>query len=118
MKYGAKKTPCDHGHVHDSKLEAGRCNQLHTLQDAGELNHLEQQPTFDVVINGKKVCSYVADFAWFTGECRVVEDVKGMPTPIFNLKKKLVEAAHPGTVITVWPPRTRKKRKSAKRKAA
>jgi hypothetical protein len=28
------------------------------------------------------------------------------------------EAAHPGTVITVWPPKVRKKRKSAKRKAA
>jgi hypothetical protein len=24
---------------------------------------------------------------------------------MFNLKRKLVEAAHPGTVITIYPPR-------------
>ena len=60
----------------------------------------------------------MADFAWFTSDCRIIEDVKGVTTPIFNLKRKLVEAAHPGTVITIWPPRIRKKRKAAKRKAA
>jgi hypothetical protein len=43
-----------------------------------------------------------------------VEDVKGMATPVFNLKKKLVEAAYPGTVITLYPPKVRKKRKAKK----
>jgi hypothetical protein len=114
MKYGAKKTDCAAGHTHDSGLEAKRCDQLHALQDQGALTRLEQQPEFRVEINGKLVCRYVADFAWFTNDCRVIEDVKGMRTPIFNLKRKLVEAAHPGTVITIWPPVVRKKRKPRK----
>ena len=29
----------------------------------------------------------------------IVEDVKGFKTPVYKLKKKLVEACYPGTVI-------------------
>lgn len=114
-KYSAKRTVCGAGHTHDSKMEAGRCDDLRALEAAGQIEALEQQPVYRVEINGKLMCRYVADFAWQVGGCRVVEDVKGMATPMFNLKRKLVEAAHPGVVITVWPP---KKRKTAKRKAA
>lgn len=110
-KYAAKKTDCAHGHRHDSKIEASRCNDLHILQGAGKISHLEQQPEFRVVIGDKHVCTYRADFAYFVSTCRIVEDVKGMLTPVYRLKKKLVEAAHPGTVITEFPPRVRKARK-------
>jgi hypothetical protein len=116
-KYSAIKTVCAAGHKHDSKMEAARCDQLTALEEAGEIDRLMQQPEFRVEINGRLVCRYVADFAWFTKDCRIIEDVKGMATPMFNLKRKLVEAAHPGTVITVWPPRKRKVRKSKKRVA-
>jgi hypothetical protein len=118
MKYGAIRTVCGAGHKHDSKMEAKRCDQLTALEAAGEITRLEQQPEFRVEINGKLICRYVADFAWFTRECRIIEDVKGMATPMFNLKRKLVEASHPGTVITAWPPKVRKKRKTATRKQA
>lgn len=114
-KYSAIRTVCASGHQHDSKMEAKRCDQLTALEEAGEIERLEQQPEFRVEINGILICRYIADFAWFTRDCRVIEDVKGVSTPVFNLKRKLVEAAHPGTVITVWPPKIRKKRK---RKAA
>lgn len=114
MKYRAKRTECANGHTHDSKLEAGRCDQLHEMEENGEIMRLELQPKFPVWINGEKVCTYIADFAWFVSDCRVIEDVKGMATPIFNLKKKLVEASHPGTVITLYPPRQRKARKAKK----
>lgn len=113
-KYSAIKTTCTAGHLHSSKLEAGRCDDLHALEARGELTRLEQQPSFKIEINGRPICTYVADFAWFAAGCRVVEDVKGVKTPIFNLKKKLVEACYPGVVITPWPI---KKRKTAKRKA-
>lgn len=116
-KYSAVKTVCAAGHKHDSKMEASRCDDLCALEHAGKIARLEQQPEFRVEINGKLVCRYVADFAWVTGDCRVIEDVKGVATPMFNLKRKLVEATHPGTVITVWPPKKRKARKS-KAKAA
>jgi hypothetical protein len=113
-KYSAKRTVCGHGHTHDSKMEAARCDALHALQATGNIAGLEQQPEFPVSINGKKVCTYKADFAYFTASTRIVEDVKGMLTPVYRLKKKLVEAAHPGTVITEYPPRIRKARKPRK----
>jgi hypothetical protein len=55
-----------------------------------------------------KVCTYVADFAYDQKTLsasendhyvRVVEDVKGMKTPVYRLKKKLVEAQY-GIEIT------------------
>ena len=110
-KYSAKRTVCGHDHMHDSKMEAARCDALHALQLTGNITALEQQPEFRVVVGGKHVCTYKADFAYFTANTRIVEDVKGMLTPVYRLKKKLVEAAHPGTVITEYPPRVRKARK-------
>ena len=112
-KYSAKKTHCGAGHMHDSKMEAKRCDDLTALEAAGKIDRLVQQPEFRVEINGKLMCRYVADFSWFTSDCQVVEDVKGVRTPMFNLKRKLVEASHPGTVITVYPPVVRKKRRKA-----
>jgi hypothetical protein len=114
-KYGAKKTACALGHIHDSRLEAGRCDTLHAMQDNGDLTRLELQPEFPVRVNGIHVFTYVADFTWFTGDCAIVEDCKGLKTPVYRLKKKMVEAFYPGTVITEWPPR---KRKARKRKVA
>jgi hypothetical protein len=113
-KYSAIRTVCAAGHRHDSKMEAARCDDLTALEAAGHITRLEQQPEFRVEINGKLMCRYVADFAWFTSDCRVVEDVKGVVTPMFRLKQKLVEASHPGVVITVFPPIKRKKRKARK----
>ncbi len=112
-KYSAKRTACAHGHSHDSKLEAGRCDALHVLQSEGKIDRLEQQPAFPVVVDGKPICTYKADFAYFVATCRIVEDVKGMLTPVYRLKKKLVEAIH-GVVITEYPPRKRKVRKAKK----
>ena len=113
-KYRAVKTPCAGGHTHDSKAEAARCDDLRALEDMGHIAELEHQPEFRVEIGGKLICKYRADFAWWRGEVRVVEDVKGVCTPVFNLKKKLVEATHPGVVITLFPPKKRKARKAKK----
>lgn len=120
MKYGAKKTRCAADHLHDSGIEARKCDDLHRQEEAGEITHLVQQPEFRVEINGKVICTYRADFGYRMADSGlpIVLDVKGVSTPVFNLKKKLVEASHPGIVITVWPPRKRKVRKIAKRKAA
>lgn len=47
------KTSCGHGHKHDSKREARRCDQLHLLQRSGEIAGLKSQPFFPFMINGK-----------------------------------------------------------------
>lgn len=112
-KFSAVKTVCGAGHKHDSKMEAARCDALTTMEAAGEIYELEQQPEFRVMIDGKLMCRYIADFSWRTGGVQITEDVKGVVTPMFNLKKKLVEATHPGVVIAIYPPRKRKVRKKA-----
>ncbi|MES2173865.1 MAG: DUF1064 domain-containing protein [Pseudomonadota bacterium] len=111
QKYRAIKTDCDHGHNHDSKKEAARCNELHRLETDGEITGLRQQPSFAINIGDSYICTYVADFGYDIGGCRIVEDVKGVLTPVFALKRKLVEATHPGVVVTLYPPRKRKTRK-------
>lgn len=116
-KFRAIKTDCLHGHTHDSKKEAARCNDLHDLELAGAITNLSQQPEFPVTLNGQVICKYIADFQYQVQDCRIVEDVKGMRTPVFQLKRKLVEATHPGVVVTIYPPVRRKKRK-AKKEAA
>jgi hypothetical protein len=98
-KYRAVRTVCSAGHSHPSKAEAKRCGELRLLEQLGEIARLEQQPRFPCKINGTLICTYVADFAYFDNERRVIEDVKGQPTPVYKLKKKLVEALFPGTVI-------------------
>jgi len=107
-KYKAIKTEVD-GIVFDSKKEAARYSVLKMMQKAGQISRLELQPVFKIEINGKKICTYKADFQYIDKNIRgmdgqygamVVEDVKGMKTPVYRLKKKLVEASYPGTVIT------------------
>ena len=97
-KYRAVKTEVD-GIVFDSKREAARYMQLMLLERAGKISHLELQPVYDCIVNGKKICSYKADFRYFTKTGNIVEDVKGVKTPIYRLKKKLVEALYAGVTI-------------------
>ena len=100
-KYRAVKTEVD-GIVFDSKREAARYMELMLMQKAGEISHLELQPEFECRIDGKKICTYRGDFRYFTKKNSVVEDVKSPYTaknPVYRLKKKLVEALHPGVII-------------------
>ena len=97
-KYGNIKTEVD-GIKFDSKAEARRYSELKLLEKAGEISNLELQPRYDIKIGGKYIAHYKADFRYFTAEEAVVEDVKGVKTPIYRLKKKLVEALYPGVKI-------------------
>lgn len=95
-KYNASKTVAD-GIKFDSRAEARRYRELKLLQRAGEIKDLELQPSFLLVegfkCRGKSYrdIRYIADFAYTevrTG-LQVVEDVKGVETEVFRLKKKL-----------------------------
>jgi len=102
-KYNSRKTEVD-GFVFDSKREANRYSELKLLQRVGEIGSLELQPRFEVVINGQHICNYFADFRYvdFRPNGReVIEDVKGVKTPIYRLKKKLVEAVFEITIVEV-----------------
>lgn len=82
----------------DSKKEERRWNELCLLQKAGKISDLEKQKRFDIVVNGHKICFYKADFVYQENGKQVTEDAKGMKTPVYNLKKKLLFATH-GIVI-------------------
>ena len=77
-----------------SKKEFSRYLELKLLERGGHLRNLELQPRFDITINGKYCGFYKADFAYFANKKRVIEDVKGMKTPVYNLKKKIIEAMY------------------------
>lgn len=95
-KYNASKTVVD-GIRFDSRAEARRYRELKLLQRAGEIKDLELQPSF-LLVDGFKCrgksyrdVRYIADFAYIEIKTRlhVVEDVKGVETEVFRLKKKL-----------------------------
>ena len=92
-KYRNVKKTLD-GKTFDSMKEYRRWIQLSAMQEAGEIEDLEHQKKYDIVIDFKKICSYYADFYyWKCGH--VVEDVKSEITrknPVYRLKKKLMKA--------------------------
>ena len=95
-KYNNHKTIVD-GIKFDSIREAERYQELKLLETAGEISHLELQPI--VVLQDKfiyqgrmfRAITYRADFACFdrTVNRGVIEDVKGMETDVFKIKKKI-----------------------------
>jgi hypothetical protein len=84
-----------------SKKEARRYGELRLMERAGMIDNLALQPRFPLLVNGELVCTYVADFAYNTKTARVVEDAKGVQTPEFKLKRKLMKAALGIDVVTV-----------------
>lgn len=95
-KYRNVKTVVD-GIEFASKLEAKRYAELRLLERAFQIMCLELQPKFTISLNDIPICTYVADFKYFAdGDLNnvIVEDVKGMKTPVYRLKKKLVEAQY------------------------
>lgn len=82
-----------------SKAEAKRYGELKLLEKAGEIRHLELQPAFPLTAHDRKLATYVADFRYQQNGAVIVEDVKGMLTPMYRLKKKWVQLQY-GIEIT------------------
>lgn len=100
-KYGNEPVTVD-GHRFQSKREARRYGELKLLERAGVITNLELQPCFTITVNGQRVCTYYADFAYVdrSGH-RVVEDAKGFKTAVYRLKRKLMLAVHQIAVVEV-----------------
>ena len=111
-KYGNRKVAVD-GIAFDSIREARRYKQLKLLLLSGEIVGLSMQVPFELVPaqyeetgevyskgprkgqpkQGKcieKSVVYVADFVYFENGKRVVEDTKGVRTPEYIIKRKLM----------------------------
>lgn len=101
-KYGvaskAERTSRE-GIVFDSKGELARWEELRLLERAGEIFELCRQVKYQLVVNGVNLGSYKADFVYveertLAGGRQVVEDFKGVRTPVYRLKAKLMLALY------------------------
>jgi Protein of unknown function (DUF1064) len=85
-----------HGIQFDSKKEAERYQELLWMEQFGLIHKIELQPKYELVVNDQKIGAYYGDFRYElteTGES-ITEDVKGMKTPVYQIKKKLVKALY------------------------
>lgn len=77
-----------------SKKEARVAGELALLHRAGKILDLKEQVPFELVPgrNGVRGIKYVADFTWVDAESGLphIGDAKGMKTPVYALKKKLL----------------------------
>ena len=96
-KYNNKKTIVDNIKF-DSKAEARRYVELKLMQDTGHIEKLTLQPKFELQPKYKnnkgetvRAITYKADFCYLEGNKIVVEDVKGVETKEFKIKRKLFE---------------------------
>lgn len=104
-KYGAVRTEVD-GISFASKAEAKHYSVLKLRERAGEITHLQLQRRFDLIVEGKKVGVYIADFVYHDealadsrGTIQII-DVKGVSTPLFKFKARVFEAIY-GIPITL-----------------
>jgi hypothetical protein len=104
-KYGNLKTEYN-GVIFHSKKEAAYAQQLDFLKKVKGVNDrvvdYDMQVPFQVVLNGIKICKYLADFKvrYADGRTEIV-DVKGVKTQTYRLKKRLVEAQYGIKIIEV-----------------
>lgn len=84
--------------VFDSMKECSRYVELTLLQKAGKIWDLDTQVPFELIPaqrdkDGKlleRACHYVADFVYYEDGQKVVEDTKGVKTPEYIIKRKLM----------------------------
>jgi len=101
-KYGASKAIVN-GITFHSRAEASRYSDLVRMQAAGVISDLQLQVRFPLMGVGSallrivserypkgRVITYVADFVYVEAGQTVIEDVKGMATPEYKLKKAIM----------------------------
>lgn len=105
-KYRARPT-VRNGIRFPSMAEANRYSDLHLLAMAQKITRLTMQPEFPLHVvqpdgTKKLIGKYRADFKYVDDEGNeVVEDVKGMKTPMYRWKKKHVEAEYGIKIVEV-----------------
>lgn len=100
-KFGAKKCVID-GVTFDSQAEGRRYLELKLLCQAHQVRNLTIHQRFGLFVRSIEVGVYVADFCYDELDGQdwryVVEDVKGMKTPVYKLKAKIMLACHGITI--------------------
>lgn len=103
-KYGARRTKVG-DLTFDSAQEARRWKELTALQAKGHIRGLRRQVKYELIPTQKaewkgdrteRPVAYVADFVYTVASTgmEVVEDSKGMRTPDYVIKRKLMRYMH------------------------
>jgi hypothetical protein len=106
-KYGNRPVVVD-GITFASVREGARYAALAAMRTAGEITDLQIQVPFEVVpaaiVGGRKrpARKYIADFVYKDASgALVVEDVKGMRTAMYSIKRQLMKALHGIEIVEV-----------------
>lgn len=90
-----KNVKCEYdGKKFDSLKEMRHYAYLKSLEKRGVITDLQLQTKLDFKIDGKKIFTYKPDFEYNDEFGHHIVDVKGVKTPVFKLKKKLIEAQY------------------------
>jgi hypothetical protein len=101
-KYRNKRVAVD-GYAFDSLAEAKRYGQLRTLETGGAISDLRVKTRYPLVVNGQECGYYEDDFNYMDRGARIVEDVKGMRTDLYRLKRRLVKAIYGIDIVEIEP---------------
>lgn len=109
-KYGNNKTEIL-GKTFDSKAEASRYEELYFMEKSGEVSELQMQvpfvlqEAFEVEVHRKNKkrkilpIKYIADFVYVKDGKTFVEDVKGMKTAVYQIKRKMFLKKYPDLIF-------------------
>lgn len=102
QKYNNRKVCC-WGETFDSMLECERYKYLKALEQQKVISNLQRQVKYVLLPSQKdsktrktieREITYLADFVYEKGSQTIVEDVKGMKTDVYKIKRKLMLYFH------------------------
>jgi hypothetical protein len=82
-----------------STKEGLRWRDLQLAERAGTIQDLRRQVAYKLIVNGVLITTYRADFVYQEAGARVVEDAKGVRTPEYRIKAKLMHACLGITIL-------------------
>ena len=99
LRHKFRAKPCTEDDIKfSSQKERQRYRELKLLKKSGEILFFLRQVPFHLQAGVKYVCDYL--IFWTNGEV-TIEDVKGVKTDMYILKKKMVEATYPITITEI-----------------
>ena len=97
LKYSNRSCTCMAKHIHQSILEADYCNELYLLKKSGVITDYSTQYKIPLVVNGVHITNHYVDFCVLKGIDTIeYHEVKGCPTEVWKIKRRLTEALNPG----------------------
>lgn len=101
-KYNNRKVRCC-GETFDSMLECERYKYLKALEQQKVISNLQRQVKYVLLPSQKdsktqktieREITYLADFVYEKGSQTIIEDVKGLRTDVYKIKRKLMLYFH------------------------